>query len=238
VRTLLLLSSLALGCALASACSSPGPSSAPVEEARASAAETPAPPVAPVADTRPEIVFLGDSLTAGLGLDTTQSFPALIQQRLDERGLGFKVVNAGVSGDTSAGGLRRLEWALAGNPRVLVVALGGNDALRGLSPEELERNLEAIITHGKREGLEVILAGMEAPPNNGPDYTARFRRVYRTLAGAHDLVLIPFLLEGVAGEAALNQADGIHPNPEGARLVADTVWNALEPVLKTVAETR
>jgi len=183
-------------------------------------------------------VILGDSLTAGLGLETTRSFPALIQQRLDERGLNFQVVNAGVSGDTSAGGLRRLEWALEGNPRVLVVALGGNDALRGLPIEDLERNLTAIVERGTREGLSVILAGMEAPPNNGPEYTARFRRVYRDLASTHDVVLIPFLLEGVAGEAALNQADGIHPNEEGARLVADTVWRALEPVLKAAAGTR
>ncbi|MGE0462174.1 MAG: arylesterase [Vicinamibacterales bacterium] len=191
-----------------------------------------------LSERRPEIVILGDSLTAGLGLDSTQSFPALIQQRLDERGLRFQVVNAGVSGDTSAGGLRRLEWALEGNPRVLIVALGGNDALRGLPIEDLERNLTAIIERGKREGLVVILAGMEAPPNNGPEYTARFRRVYRDLASAHDVVLIPFLLEGVAGEAAFNQADGIHPNEEGARLVADTVWRALEPVLKAAAGTR
>jgi len=192
---------------------------------------------APV-DRRPEVVILGDSLTAGLGLDTPQGFPALLQQRIDERGLDFTVVNAGVSGDTSAGGLRRLEWALEGNPRVLVVALGGNDALRGLPTDELERNLAAIIDRGTREGLEVILAGMEAPPNNGPEYTARFRRVYRDLAKAHDVVLIPFLLDGVAGEATLNQADGIHPNAEGARLVAETVWHALEPVLTVASETR
>ncbi len=236
MRTSLLFSCLALGCALGWACSAPGPSSAPIEP-RAAAPAQPASALAP-SERRPEIVILGDSLTAGLGLETTQSFPALIQQRLDERGLGFQVVNAGVSGDTSAGGLRRLEWALEGNPRVLVVALGGNDALRGLPIEDLERNLTAIVERGKREGLEVILAGMEAPPNNGPEYTARFRRVYRDLASTHDVVLIPFLLEGVAGEAAFNQADGIHPNEEGARLVADTVWRALEPVLKAAAGTR
>ncbi|MCC7178416.1 MAG: arylesterase [Acidobacteria bacterium] len=236
MRTSLLLSCLALGCALGWACSAPRPSSAPIES-RAAAPAEPASALAP-SERRPEIVILGDSLTAGLGLETTRSFPALIQQRLDERGLNFQVVNAGVSGDTSAGGLRRLEWALEGNPRVLVVALGGNDALRGLPIEDLERNLTAIVERGTREGLSVILAGMEAPPNNGPEYTARFRRVYRDLASTHDVVLIPFLLEGVAGEAALNQADGIHPNEEGARLVADTVWRALEPVLKAAAGTR
>jgi acyl-CoA thioesterase-1 len=183
-------------------------------------------------------VFLGDSLTAGLGLDTPLSFPSLIQQRLDERGLAFAVVNAGVSGDTSAGGLRRLEWSLQGNPRVLIVALGGNDGLRGLPPEELQKNLAAIVEAGQRAGLQVILAGMEAPPNNGPDYTARFRRVYPELAKTYDIPLIPFLLEGVAGNPALNQADGIHPNPEGARRVADTVWSALEPILKSASGVR
>ncbi|MGE3887107.1 MAG: arylesterase [Vicinamibacterales bacterium] len=236
MRTPLLLWCLALGCALGWACSAPGSSSVPPESQVAAPPEPAS--ATTLSERRPEIVILGDSLTAGLGLDSTQSFPALIQQRLDERGLRFQVVNAGVSGDTSAGGLRRLEWALEGNPRVLIVALGGNDALRGLPIEDLERNLTAIIERGKREGLVVILAGMEAPPNNGPEYTARFRRVYRDLASAHDVVLIPFLLEGVAGEAAFNQADGIHPNEEGARLVADTVWRALEPVLKAAAGTR
>ena len=147
-------------------------------------------------------------------------------------------MNAGVSGDTSAGGLRRLEWSLQGNPRVLIVALGGNDGLRGLPPDELKKNLAAIIEAGQRAGLHVILAGMEAPPNNGPDYTARFRRVYPELAKVYDIPLIPFLLEGVAGDPALNQADGIHPNPEGARRVADTVWSALEPVLKSASGVR
>jgi acyl-CoA thioesterase-1 len=177
------------------------------------------------------VVFLGDSLTAGLGLDAASSFPSLIQARIDAQGLGFAVVNAGVSGDTSAGGLRRLEWALQGRPRVLVVALGGNDGLRGLPVEDLRRNLAAIIDGGQRAGATVILAGMEAPPNNGPDYTARFRGVYPDLAAAYKVPLIPFLLDGVAGESTLNQADGIHPNPEGARRVADTVWTVLEPIL-------
>lgn len=192
----------------------------------------------PAADTRAEIVFLGDSLTAGLGLDTPLTFPSLIQQRLDERGLPFVVVNAGVSGDTSAGGLRRLEWSLQGHPRVLIVALGGNDGLRGLPPDELKKNLATIIEAGQRAGLQVILAGMEAPPNNGPDYTARFRRVYPELAKTYDIPLIPFLLQGVAGDPALNQPDGIHPNPEGARRVADTVWRVLEPVLKSASGVR
>jgi acyl-CoA thioesterase-1 len=185
---------------------------------------------------RARIIFLGDSLTAGLGLDIAQSYPSLIQQRLDRSGYHFEVVNAGVSGDTSAGGLRRLDWAMSeGDPKVLVVALGGNDGLRGLPPEQLEENLAAIIERAQKRGLGVILAGMEAPPNFGEDYTARFRAVYPTLAKRYDLRLIPFLLEGVAGNPALNQSDGIHPNPRGAELIADLVWSALEP---TIADTR
>ena len=180
----------------------------------------------------PRIIFLGDSLTAGLGLDIKDNFPSLIEQRLDEKGFEFDVVNAGVSGDTSAGGLRRLEWAMAdGNPRVLVVALGGNDGLRGLPPEQLEANLAAIIERGQARGLAVILAGMEAPPNFGADYTARFRGVYPTLAARYQIPLIPFLLEGVAGDPAFNQSDGIHPNQRGAQVVADLVWRTLEPAL-------
>jgi acyl-CoA thioesterase I len=183
------------------------------------------------------VVFLGDSLTAGLGLPEELSFPSLIQRRIDERGLRFAVVNAGVSGDTSAGGLRRLEWAVQGHPRVLVLALGGNDGLRGLLPEELKKNLAAIIERAQQARLAVILAGMEAPPNNGPDYTASFRRVYSDLARTYKVPLIPFLLEGVAGNPTLNQADGIHPNAEGARLVADTVWKTLGPILASPATT-
>ena len=156
----------------------------------------------------------------------------MIQERLKREGHQFEVINAGVSGDTSAGGLRRLEWAMAdGDPKVLVVALGGNDGLRGLAPEQLEANLAAIIEQGQKRGLTVILAGMEAPPNFGADYTARFRAVYPALAKRYNVRLIPFLLEGVAGDPAFNQADGIHPNPRGAEVVADLVWRTLEPTL-------
>jgi len=226
------------GVVWAAACGVPATPAVPVEPVSEGAAAS-IPSTRPVARAeRPEVVFLGDSLTAGLGLPPEESFPALIQQRLDEAGLDFAVVNAGVSGDTSAGGLRRLEWALQGDPRVLIVALGGNDGLRGLPPEDLRRNLAAIIEGGQRAGATVMLAGMEAPPNNGPDYTARFRRVYPELARAYDIPLIPFLLEGVAGESSLNQADGIHPNPEGARRVADTVWQALQPVVERSAGAR
>lgn len=193
---------------------------------------TAAKPTSEERSDRPRIIFLGDSLTAGLGLDIKDSFPSVIQERLEQRGYTFEVVNAGVSGDTSAGGLRRLEWAMAdGNPRVLVVALGGNDGLRGLPPEQLEQNLSTIIERAQKRGLTVILAGMEAPPNFGADYTARFRAVYPTLAKRYDVALIPFLLEGVAGDPAFNQSDGIHPNQRGARVVADLVWRTLEPAL-------
>jgi acyl-CoA thioesterase-1 len=183
----------------------------------------------------PRIIVLGDSLTAGLGLPVDESFPSQLQQRLDREGRRFAVINAGVSGDTSAGGLRRLEFALAeGDPRILIVALGGNDGLRGLAPEQLEANLAAIIEHGLERGLRVILTGMEAPPNFGADYTSRFRQVYPTLAERYQVRLVPFLLDGVAGDPLLNQADGIHPNARGAARVAELVWRALEPELAAV----
>ena len=191
-----------------------------------------------VRSNTPRIIFLGDSLTAGLGLDVQDNFPSLIQARLDEKGRDFEVVNAGVSGDTSAGALRRLEWAMAdGNPRILVVALGGNDGLRGLPPEQLEANLAAIIERAQARGLLAILAGMEAPPNFGADYTARFRGVFPTLAQRYRIPLIPFLLEGVAGDPAFNQSDGIHPNQRGAKVVADLVWRTLEPALDQAQST-
>ena len=189
----------------------------------------------PDRNSAPSVVILGDSLTAGLGLEPSQSFPSLLQDRLDTAGLKYHVVNAGVSGDTTAGGLRRLEWSIEGDTRVLVVALGGNDGLRGLPVEETRRNLDAIITRAKARGITVILAGMEAPPNYGPAYTAEFRQVFSDLATTHDVGFIPFLLDGVAGDPALNQRDGIHPNPEGARIVERLVWSAVEPALARAA---
>lgn len=180
---------------------------------------------------RPRIVFLGDSLTAGLGLPADSSYPALLQRRLDEQGYRYEVVNAGVSGDTSAGGLRRLDWSIEGDVKILVVALGANDGLRGLSPDAMKQNLSAILERAASKGLAVILAGMEAPPNNGADYTRQFRTVYAELANTYKVRFLPFLLQGVAGAAELNQADGIHPNARGARLVADLMWGSLEPAL-------
>ncbi len=188
----------------------------------------------PSVDTRPRIVVLGDSLTAGLGLAPREAYPALLQERLKNGGLGFEVVNAGVSGDTSSGGLSRLEWALDGDVRILIVALGGNDGLRGLPPEQLQANLARIIERAQARHVEVILAGMEAPPNYGPDYVVSFHKVYPTLATRYGVMLVPFLLQGVAGTETLNQRDGIHPTAAGARIVADNVWAALEPVARRV----
>lgn len=182
-------------------------------------------------DTRPRIVFLGDSLTAGLGLPQSESVPSLIGARLEQEGYEYQVVNAGVSGDTSAGGLSRLEWSLEGDVKVLVIELGGNDGLRGLPVAAMRKNLDEIISTAKQRGITVVLTGMEAPPNYGDAYTTEFRQVFRDLAREHDVAFVPFFLEGVAGIPELNQGDGIHPNAEGARVVERTLWQALEPIL-------
>lgn len=179
----------------------------------------------------PRVVALGDSLTAGLGLPVDRSYPAILGERLKQEGTNYEVVNAGVSGDTSAGGLSRLDWALAGDVRILIVALGGNDALRGLPAEELKQNLSTIIERAQARHITVILAGMEAPPNFGRDYIVAFHRVYPDLARRYRVALVPFLLQGVAGIDRLNQRDGIHPTAEGARMVADNVWAVLKPIV-------
>ena len=179
--------------------------------------------------------MLGDSLTAGLGLVESESFPHLLQQRIDEDGYEFDVENAGVSGDTSAGGLRRLDWALQGDVRVLILALGANDGLRGVPVTEMKKNLSTIIERAQGRGIVVILAGMEAPPNYGQEYAASFRQAYRDVALKHRVVFIPFLLDKVAGQSALNQADGIHPNAQGARVITDNVWAILKPLLDQIA---
>jgi acyl-CoA thioesterase-1 len=186
---------------------------------------------------RPAIVVLGDSLTAGYGLPQEAAFPALLQLRLDAAGYAYDVVNMGVSADTSAGGVSRVEWALDGDVRVLVVALGANDGLRGLSTEGLRNNLARIVEVAQRRGVRVLLCGMQAPPNFGLGYTMAFREVYREVAREKGVAFVPFLLEGVAGIPSLNQADGIHPNAEGARKVADLVWTHLEPLLQALKAT-
>lgn len=180
---------------------------------------------------RPRVVALGDSLTAGLGLLEQQAYPALLQRKIDADGFQFEVVNAGVSGDTSAGGLRRLDWALEGDVKVLIVALGANDGLRGLSVAGMKKNLSEIVEKAKERNVVVILAGMEAPPNYGPEYTAAYRQAFQDVAREQRVRFIPFLLAGVAGQSNLNQGDGVHPSAEGAAIMADTVWRALRPVL-------
>jgi acyl-CoA thioesterase-1 len=195
-------------------------------------------PVEPVASTAPRIVFLGDSLTAGLGLPMEASVPALIERRLKAEGYGYAVVNAGVSGDTSAGGLNRLEWSLDGDVKVLVIELGANDGLRGLPVANMKRNLAEVIVRARSRGIRVVLTGMEAPPNFGAVYTSEFRDAYRQLAKEHDVIFVPFFLEGVAGIPALNQSDGMHPNAEGARVIEQTVWRALEPLLTKTTHGR
>jgi acyl-CoA thioesterase-1 len=191
--------------------------------------------VSPQPAGRPRVVILGDSLTAGLGLAVTDAYPAVLQARLNDRGLKFEIVNAGVSGDTSAGGLSRLDWALDGDVRVLIVALGGNDGLRNLSPQQMKDNLSQIIQRAQARGITVILAGMEAPPNFGQEYQKAFHLVFQSLAKEYHVALVPFLLEGVAAHPELNQRDGIHPNVRGAEIVADNVWPVLE---RTIAEAR
>ena len=185
------------------------------------------------ADPRPGplLVVLGDSLTAGLGLDVDEAYPARLERALRNDGYAVTVVNAGVSGDTTAAGLARAEWALAGDVRILVLALGGNDGLRGLPADQMKRNLSQILALTAERGIRVLLAGMEAPPNFGAAYTADFRTVFEDLAREHEVAFLPFLLDGVAAHPALNQADGIHPNAAGASIVADLVRDALEPLL-------
>ena len=219
--------SVVAACVTIAACRGETPSAAPAATVSAS----PATSSEVAKPSRPRIVFLGDSLTIGLGLEPDQSFPARIGQRLATEGYDYEIVNAGVSGDTSAGGLRRLDWSLQGDVRVLVVALGANDGLRGLSPAQLRKNLSAVLDRAAARGVTVILAGMEAPPNFGAEYTRQFRNVYPELAKTYGVRFVPFLLQGVAGDASLNQADGIHPNARGAQMVADLVWAELQPVL-------
>lgn len=178
------------------------------------------------------LVFFGDSLTAGLGLSKEQAFPALIDARLRAEGRPWKVVNAGVSGDTTAGGVARLDWIYKQKIDVMFLCLGANDGLRGIPVAETERNLRAILDRAKGEGTRVVLAGIQLPENYGPEYRADFARIFPRLAKEYRVPLLPFLLEGVAMDPRLNQPDGIHPTAEGARVVAGHVWSALDPVLR------
>jgi acyl-CoA thioesterase-1 len=183
------------------------------------------------------MLFLGTSLTAGLGLDPDSAYPAVIQRTLDSLHLAWRVENGGVSGETSAGALRRIGWMLGDRVRVLVIETGANDGLRGLDPDSTRANLEAIVAAARQRdpGITIVLAGMEAPPNMGAQYTARFRAVYPTVARRERVALIPFLLAGVGGVDSLNQADGIHPTARGAAIVAETVWRTVGPLVRSAA---
>lgn len=185
-------------------------------------------------DDRGAILFLGTSLTAGYGLGAEYAYPAVIQQKLDSAGLPFRVINAGMSGETAEGGLRRLEWSLQRPIDVLVLELGANDGLRGRRISVMRAALDSIITRTKRRypDASIVVTGMEAPPNLGSTYTTRFREVFAELATKHDAAFVPFLLEGVGGRPEMNQADGMHPNAEGQRVIARNVWEVLLPVLK------
>lgn len=187
-------------------------------------------------ETAHRILVLGNSIAAGAGVDSEQAFPALLQERIDSLGWSFEVVNAGVSGATTADGLNRLDWLLRDPVSVLLIELGGNDGLRGIPTEVTKRNLRAIIqtTRERYPGARIVLAGMQLPPNLGKDYTERFRQIYPALADEEDVTLIPFLLEDVGGIPELNQSDGIHPTAAGHRIIAETVWETLEPVLASV----
>ena len=188
----------------------------------------------PVATRTKALVFLGDSLTAGFGLQSSEAFPALIAEKIRAAGLPFEVQNAGLSGDTSAGALRRVDWLLQRPIDVLVIELGGNDGLRGLSVKSLKTNLQKLIDKAKAKNptLKIVITGMQIPPNLGADYAADFTRVYAELARENNAVLIPFLLQGVGGHRDLNQPDMIHPTAAGHRIVADLVWRTLEPILR------
>ena len=191
-------------------------------------------------DTRPSIVFLGTSLTAGLGVDPDSAYPAIIQRKLDSAGVRLRAVNAGVSGETSAGALRRLPDTLGDSVRLLVVETGANDGLRGLDVDSTRANIAAIIraARARHPAIAIVLTQMEAPPNMGPRFTAAFRAMYPSLARQEHVALMPFLLAGVAGIDSLNQDDGIHPTPRGHRLVADNVWRTLQPLLSESAGKR
>jgi len=181
----------------------------------------------------PVVLFFGTSLTAGLGLDTAEAYPDLIQQKMDSLGMDYSVVNAGLSGETTASGLNRLDWVFKQNVDILVLELGANDGLRGVSLDETRKNLEQIINTAREKNpdVKIILAGMQIPPNMGEEYTSEFRSLFPDLAKEYHLDLIPFLLEGVAGDPELNQQDGIHPTAEGQQILANNVWKVLKDEL-------
>ncbi|PAP78406.1 arylesterase [Rubrivirga marina] len=247
MRTVLMLSALVLFTGCQEVEPDPGPerpeSVEPFSTATPESPSTPDTPFAEAADDADEeavtILFFGDSLTAGYGLASPDlAYPALVGARLEEAGVPVRVVNAGVSGETSAGGRGRIAWALRQTtPDVFVLALGANDGLRGVDPAATRENLDAILDAVEKAapGARLVVAGMEALPNYGEDYTERFRAVFPAVAEAHDAAFIPFLLDGVAGVARLNQADGVHPTPEGQRIIAETVAETVVPIASQAA---
>ena len=229
----MLLTALAMSC---------GGSGSPARDTAAgikpaSPPENPAPSVAeagPILDARRTIVFLGTSLTAGLGLEPDSAYPQQIQRKIDASSLPYQVVNAGVSGETTAGLLRRLDWVLRRPADVIVIETGANDGLRGLPVTATRSTIGNVLDRIRKDRPDatVMLVQMEAPPNLGQEYTSAFHAMFPELAREHGVTLVPFLLEGVAGQTTLNQGDGIHPNSAGERIVADNVWRVLQPVLK------
>ena len=223
-----------LAAILSAACNERRQSAAPVTNDRTGSAAAPDSAPAPTG-ARPAIVFLGTSLTAGYGLpDVDQAYPALIQRKLDSAGYRYRVINAGISGETSAGALRRVDWVLGQGPiAVLAIETGANDGLRGQDLDSLRANIQAIIDRANRLSPppKVMILGMETLPNLGSDYVRKFRAIYPDLARTNDAVLVPFLLDGVAGVDSLNQVDGIHPTAKGQELIANTVWGVLKDQL-------
>lgn len=189
---------------------------------------------------RPTVVFFGTSLTAGLGLDAEQSFPALVEKLAAADGTPIKAVNAGLSGETTAGAVRRIDWVLKNPADIVVVETGANDALRGLDPDSAKSNIERVVASVRQvqPAARIILVQMEAPPNFGSPYTRRFHAIYADVANREKVVLMPFLLNGVAGIGSLNQADGVHPNPAGAKIVAANVWKSIAPQVKELSNAR
>ncbi len=213
------------------ACKSDNAEKASTSEKKADETETAQTP----ADSSKKIVFFGDSLTAGLGLeDVNDAFPGLIQDKIDDLKLDYSIVNSGVSGETTSGGRNRIDWVLKEEPTIFILELGANDGLRGVPLEQTKENLQSIIdaVKGKYPSTKIILAGMQLPPNMGQTYTTEFKNFFAALAKKNDLYLIPFLLDNVAGIPALNQADGIHPTKKGHEILATNVWNVLKPILK------
>ena len=229
MRIVSLFAGLLVLCACGSA---PSPTPEPTPDAEREAARSAQP--GPARDDRPAIVAFGDSLTAGFGADAGKSYPDFLQQELDRRGLRYRVVNGGISGETTTDALARLSTVTALTPAVVIVEFGGNDGLRGLPVSTTRSNLDQIVVGLKDSGAQVLLAGMTLPPNYGPDYIASFQRVYSDLAAKDKVALIPFLLEGVAGTSRM-QRDGLHPTADGNRLVAATGMRYLQPLLRLAA---